>query len=576
MSSNAISWYDQHGSALADTYEAMDFKCVHGWLLDLLPEGRGTILDVGAGTGRDAAGFVGLGHEVVAVEPSSSMLREANVRHRDKGIRWLDDRLPGLEVTHRTGLAFDLILLSGVWQHVATAERPRAFRKLVTLLKPGGVLAITLRIGLAEPDRDTHEVSDTEIEVLARAHGAAIERCVEADDRRGRADVRWIQLAIRLPDDGTGALPLLRHVILQDAKSSTYKLALLRSVARIADGAAGLVREADADKVSVPLGMIALYWLRLYLPLLSANLPQSPTNEGVEGLGFVEQGFRKLLGIAPNDLRVGTRFGAELGASVHSAIAAACRTIARMPAHYMTYPNGHPVMEAIIGRARRAPDPLVIDEAYLRTFGEMRVPSHLWRALSRFDSWIEPAIVAEWIRLMQGYAQRQNRKLNEATITRAMRWSSPDRVVREARQRAIAIIESGQPLHCVWSGLRLSKDRLDIDHCFPWVAWPCDDLWNLLPSTRTVNQHEKRDRLPSAAVLDGARERIEYWWKAGYSLAEDRLKTDQFFLEARTSLPAMNNIGDLIGTDGVFKAVGVQRLRLKQNQQIPEWSGRKS
>ena len=39
-------------------------------------------------------------------------------------------------------------------------------------------------------------------------------------------------MAIRLPGNGTGALPLLRHVIMNDDKSSTYKLALLRSARR--------------------------------------------------------------------------------------------------------------------------------------------------------------------------------------------------------------------------------------------------------------------------------------------------------------------------------------------------------
>ena len=297
MSSRAIAWYDQHASTLVSTYESLDFKAAHGWMLDLLPKGRGLILDVGAGTGRDAAGLVELGHEVVAVEPSSSMVREASMRHADARIRWLDDRLPALEDTHRTGLAFDLILLSAVWQHIAPADRPRAFRKLVTLLKPGGVLAVTLRIGAAEDERAMHDVSQAEIESLARGHGAFIERSVEARDILGRSDVRWIQMAVRLPDDGTGALPLLRHVVLQDAKSSTYKLALLRSVARIADGAAGLVRETGDDRVSIPLGLVALYWIRLYLPLLSAGLPQSPTNRGLSGLGFVNDGFCKLLGM---------------------------------------------------------------------------------------------------------------------------------------------------------------------------------------------------------------------------------------------------------------------------------------
>jgi len=573
MSSRAIAWYDRQAAAIAATYESLEFKAVHNWLLDLLPKGRGLILDVGAGSGRDAAGFVALGHDVVAVEPSAAMMREASARHPDPRIRWLDDRLPGLEATHRSGLAFDAILLSGVWQHVAPGDRPRAFRKLVTLLKPGGVLAITLRLGEAAAERDMHDVSRSEIEVLARGHGTYIERSVEAADRQGRNDVRWIQLALRLPDDGTGALPLLRHVVLQDAKSSTYKLALLRAVARIADGSAGLVRESGADHVSVPLGLVALYWIRLFLPLLSSELPQSPSNRGLQGLGFVNDGFRRLIGVAPNDLRVGTRFGADLAPAVHAALVAASRTIATMPAHYMTFPNGQPVMRANPGRPGRTSAPLIIDESYLRGMGELLVPAHVWRALSRFDAWIEPAIILEWIRLMKAYAESQHRVLNDATIAQALLWTAPERLVADARGRALAVLATGEPLHCVWSGARLTRQNIDIDHCFPWSAWPCDDLWNLLPSTRTVNQHQKRNRLPSAASLAAARERIENWWKAGYALASDVHTAGRFFLEARTSLPVIGGDKGWLDIDDVFDAVGIQRLRLKENQQIPEWRG---
>ena len=32
-------------------------------------------------------------------------------------------------------------------------------------------------------------------------------------DAAGRQNIEWIQLVVRLPDDGTGALPLLRYII---------------------------------------------------------------------------------------------------------------------------------------------------------------------------------------------------------------------------------------------------------------------------------------------------------------------------------------------------------------------------
>jgi hypothetical protein len=53
------------------------------------------------------------------------------------------------------------------------------------------------------------EVSEHEIETLAKNHGAFIERRVLSSDQDGRTEISWVQLAVRLPDDGTGTLPLL-------------------------------------------------------------------------------------------------------------------------------------------------------------------------------------------------------------------------------------------------------------------------------------------------------------------------------------------------------------------------------
>jgi hypothetical protein len=330
---------------------------------------------------------------------------------------------------------------------------------LVSLLRPGGILAITLRIGPAEPERGIHPVSAAEIGQLARNHGAYVERVVQDQDQLGRREVIWTQMAIRLPDDGTGALPLLRHIILNDDKSSTYKLALLRVLCRIADGAGGYARDADDDHVAIPLGLISLYWVRLFKPLLAADLPQSPSNRGLERLGFVKDAFRQLANVSRLDLRIGMRFSGEIAQALQ-ALRDSADTVAKMPATYMTFPNGGPILPVKrIGRVLK-PKALCLEEAYLSSFGELLVPRHLWRALQRFDVWIEPALISEWSRLVQFYALRQKRTLDEAQIAIAMTWSEPMRDVRFAREQAMRLMEQS-PLHCVWSGRRL------IDHCFP-------------------------------------------------------------------------------------------------------------
>ena len=81
---------------------------------------------------------------MIAVEPSEQMRARGVRLHGTDKIRWINDRLPGLENVHRPGISFDFILLNAVWMHVLPANRRRAFRKLVTLLKRRPSRALSL------------------------------------------------------------------------------------------------------------------------------------------------------------------------------------------------------------------------------------------------------------------------------------------------------------------------------------------------------------------------------------------------------------------------------------------------
>jgi SAM-dependent methyltransferase len=139
------------------------------------------------------------------------MRSEGDRLHPDPRIRWVDDRLPDLSETSQLGISFDLVLLSAVWQHVAPGHRERAFRKIAGVVKSGGLLAISLRSGPSPHDSRMYPVSLDEVERLARNHGLAVEKVHHGLDQQGREDVTWTWVALRLPDDGTGALPLLRR-----------------------------------------------------------------------------------------------------------------------------------------------------------------------------------------------------------------------------------------------------------------------------------------------------------------------------------------------------------------------------
>ena len=304
---DVVASYNAEAPTLVRDYEDLPFKQVHAPILDLLPDPGAHILDMGAGSGRDAAWFAANGYNVVAAEPATEMRHLGKALHPSPNIRWLDDALPAAEKVLRSKLTFDLIWLSAVWMHVPPGARARAFRKLVSVMSPGGSMMLTLRQGPPPADRPMEPATAADVEVLARRHGLQTVRSERISDFLGRDGIAWEVIWLRLPDDGTGALPLLRHVVLNDRKSSTYKLALLRTVIRVVDGAGGLARPGRDERfVDLPLGLVALFWVRSFQPLIARNLPQHPA--GNARLAFVKEGFRRLQARSAHDLRIGQRF----------------------------------------------------------------------------------------------------------------------------------------------------------------------------------------------------------------------------------------------------------------------------
>lgn len=527
------------------------------WLQSTLPSSPAAVLAIGI-EDSDVDWIASLGLYIVAVGR-----RERPASAQFGTVSWIDDRFPALEKVHRIGNSYDLIAVGPLWGSIPKEARPRAFRKLVTLLKAGGAIVFHLRASISKVTRSA-DTSPVELEVLARNHGAFIEHgIVDADERA---------LLVRLPDDGTGALPLLRHIILNDDKSSTYKLALLRAICRIADGAAGCAWEREDGYVGVPLGLVGLYWIRLFKPLLAAQLPQSSNNKGLDGLGFVKDGFRRLADVSTMDLRIGVEFSGDTSIAMHRALRDACATIKNMPAFYIRYPNGKQVLLTSDGDVPRKGRAVRLDHAYLASFGEMRIPTHLWRALQRFDVWIEPALIAEWSRLIVRYADGQKRLIDEITIASAMTWSDPSRDVGFARAQATRLLEQGA-LFCVWTGKRLFGSTLDIDHCFPWSAWPCEDLWNLMPTDRRTNQEKKRHRLPSLELMRQSQDRIREWWSSGY-INESPSLAHRFETQARASLPLVTP--GTLDLNDLFAAMELRHMRLHLDQQIAIWHPRRS
>ncbi len=171
-------------------------------ILELLPKPPAEFLDVGAGSGRDAAALARKGYRVDAVEPSPRMREEARRLHPEKEIEWIDDALPSLSAIRKKEKKYDLILVSAVWMHVAPDDRALAFASLAGCLKRGGLLVLTLRVGGEVPERCIFQVSKEELCRLADQHGLELVREGETEDKFGRREITWCTLVFQKPPSG--------------------------------------------------------------------------------------------------------------------------------------------------------------------------------------------------------------------------------------------------------------------------------------------------------------------------------------------------------------------------------------
>lgn len=196
MSLASPAGYAEAADALAVQYESVTFEAVHAPVLSLLPDPPGRALDIGAGTGRDAAALARRGFAVTAVEPTAELRAHGERLHAGHGIVWLDDRLPALAALGSRPDRFDLILLSAVWMHLDAAERVQAMAVVAALAAPVARLFLTLRHGPVPEGRRMFDVRPEETIAAAAQYGFAVLHRSGRGDMFGRDGVHWTHLVL--------------------------------------------------------------------------------------------------------------------------------------------------------------------------------------------------------------------------------------------------------------------------------------------------------------------------------------------------------------------------------------------
>ena len=198
MQVSGTEGYAEEAQELFAVYESIAAADAHRAVRHLIPPAPASVLDIGSGTGRDAAWFADMGHRVVAVEPTDAMRIPAMALHPSPRIEWLNDGLPQLAALRARGETFDLVMLTAVWMHLDEAQRRRAMPNLASLVSDGSVIIMKLRYGPVPAGRRMFAVSAEETIELARTQNLhpVLDVPGEAVLQRNRwAGVTWTILA---------------------------------------------------------------------------------------------------------------------------------------------------------------------------------------------------------------------------------------------------------------------------------------------------------------------------------------------------------------------------------------------
>ncbi len=484
---------------------------------DLLAAFQGCrrILDLGCGSGRDLAALLLAGKDAYGADAVPEMVLTTEKTLRTQRIatqgRLFLAELPDLQ-PFADG-EFDGVLCSAVLMHLEEEKLFDAIYAIRRILRPGGRLRVSIPARRDDVDPQSRRDADgrffsdlvpAKLQLLLERVGFSPLAMRESPDGLGRPGVVWWTGELtRQADSGDRPLHLVESILNRDKKDATYKLALFRALAEIAQTQSHLAAYTAEGKVCLPIAALAEKWILYYWPIFESDvfIPQrvgeAPGQRGGvairKPLDALIQHFRGSGGLSGfyADWK-GGRLTDDAERVFKKALREFQATIHTMPAKHAG--GGHYDVFQYDVREKT----LAMDVA-------------LWRELCLMGSWIRDATILRWAEQTELFAK----VIDGAGAVKASLVI--DRLLLAPDQgRNVTVAQKyfdGLPSRpCVWSQRELGGKAFDVDHAMPFSYWRNNDLWNLFPASPEINA-KKSDRLPTYRQLHGSRDIIVDYWR---------------------------------------------------------------
>ncbi len=193
-----LNYYTNNASELIQRYESAKMDAIHTLLLKTFPS-NSFLLEIGCGSGRDAAFLHGHGYDVLATDGSEEMVAEAKCCHPE-----LAEHLEIVQIPE--GLYFEAERFDGVYSIAALMHLEEdAIGKIASILKPGGKFFFSVSVERDDVDKVGNDAKGRHFTIMSKfewvacceKYGLQLEHSEVIGDGLDREGIVWLTCVVK-------------------------------------------------------------------------------------------------------------------------------------------------------------------------------------------------------------------------------------------------------------------------------------------------------------------------------------------------------------------------------------------
>ncbi len=149
MKNQTLEYYENNAGELSQRYESTELDSFHHLMAETFPAWA-RVLEIGCGSGRDAARAYAAGFDIQAVDGSANLLLEATRLHPELTGRLHQIKLPGRMPFDDA--SFACLFSVACLMHFRDNELPEIVAELARVLQPGGKGLVSVPAGRSDID----------------------------------------------------------------------------------------------------------------------------------------------------------------------------------------------------------------------------------------------------------------------------------------------------------------------------------------------------------------------------------------------------------------------------------------